>query len=82
MYCQSIVIIIIIIIIIKPIKTIFLSLANKHAPLRHKRKLEALLKSLKDIFNLSLNTCIFPDDWKIARVTPIYKSENKTARLR
>jgi hypothetical protein len=27
---------------------------------------------------LSLNTGIFPDDWKIARVTPIYKSDNKT----
>jgi retron-type reverse transcriptase len=33
---------------------------------------------LKNIFNLSLNTGIFPDDWKIARVTPIYKSESKT----
>jgi hypothetical protein len=37
-----------------------------------------ILKSLKNIFNLSLNTGLFPDDWKIARVTPIYKSENKT----
>ena len=36
------------------------------------------MKSLKNIFNLSLNTVIFPDDWKIARVTPIYKSDNKT----
>ena len=27
---------------------------------------------------MSLNTGIFPDDWKIARVTPIYKSDNKT----
>ena len=39
---------------------------------------KTILKSLKDIFNLSLNTGIFPDDWKIARVTPIYKIENKT----
>ena len=39
---------------------------------------KTILKSLKNIFNLSLNTGIFPDDWKIARVTPIYKSENKT----
>ena len=39
---------------------------------------KTILKSLKNIFNLSLNTGIFPDDWKIARVTPIYKSESKT----
>ncbi len=25
-----------------------------------------------------MNTGVFPDDWKIARVTPIYKSEDKT----
>ena len=37
-----------------------------------------ILKSLKKIFNLSLNTGILPDDWKIARVTQIYKSESRT----
>ena len=37
-----------------------------------------ILNSLKNIFNLSLNTGIFPDDWKIVRVTPIFKSDNKT----
>ena len=37
-----------------------------------------ILNSLKNIFNLSLNTGIFPDDWKIACVTPIYTSDNKT----
>jgi hypothetical protein len=26
---------------------------------------------------LSINTGIFPDDWKIARSTPIYKSDDK-----
>ena len=31
-----------------------------------------ILNSLKNIFNLSLNTGIFRDDWKIARVTLIY----------
>ena len=36
-----------------------------------------ILNSLKNIFNLSLNTGIFPDDWKTARVTPIFKSDNK-----
>ena len=37
-----------------------------------------ILNSLKNIFNLSLNTGIFPDDWKTVRVTPIFKSDNKT----
>ena len=37
-----------------------------------------VLNSLKNILNLSLNTGIFLDDWKIARVTPIFKSDNKT----
>ena len=37
-----------------------------------------ILNSLKNIFNLSLNTGIFPDDWKVARVTPIFKSNSKT----
>ncbi len=38
----------------------------------------AILESLHYIFNLSLNTGVFPNDSKIARVTPIYKSEEKT----
>ena len=29
------------------------------------------------MFNLSLNTGIFPDDWKTASVTPIFKSDNR-----
>ena len=33
--------------------------------------------SLTFIFNLSLATGIYVDDWKRARVTPIYKSEDK-----
>ncbi len=37
-----------------------------------------ILESLHYIFNLSLNTGVFPNDWKIARVTPIYKSADKT----
>ena len=32
------------------------------------------------IFNTSLNNCIFPDDLKTARISPIYKSGNKKAR--
>ena len=37
-----------------------------------------ILNSLKNIFNLFLNTGIFPDDWNIARVRPIFKSDDKT----
>ena len=34
--------------------------------------------SLTAIFNLSLHTGIFISDWKLARVQPIYKSEDRT----
>ena len=34
-------------------------------------------KSLHYIFNLSINTGMFPDDWKIARAMPIYKFDYK-----
>lgn len=34
--------------------------------------------SLSYIINRYLTTGIFPDDWKVARVTPIYKDDNKT----
>ena len=37
-----------------------------------------ILESLHYIFNLSIKTGIFPEDWKTARVTPIYKSDDKT----
>ena len=33
--------------------------------------------SLTLIFNQSIRTGIFPTDWKVARVTPIYKSGEK-----
>ena len=39
---------------------------------------EELFIPLKHIFNLSLNTGIFPDQLKIARVTPLYKSGENT----
>ena len=32
------------------------------------------------LFNSSLRTGIFPDDWKLAKVTPIYKSGEKSDR--
>ena len=37
--------------------------------------------SLTRIVNLSFETATFPDIWKIARVTPIYKSGDKSVRL-
>ena len=37
-----------------------------------------IVPSLTFIINLSITTGIFPDDWKMAKVTPIYKDENKT----
>jgi hypothetical protein len=39
---------------------------------------ETVFESLVYIFNLSLETGIFPDDWKLAKVTPIYKTDDKT----
>ena len=39
---------------------------------------ETIVNSLTYIFNLSINTGIFPDDMKLAKVTPIYKSGDKT----
>ena len=39
---------------------------------------ETIVNSLTCIFNLSNNTGIFPDDLKLAKVTPIYKSGGKT----
>ena len=29
---------------------------------------------MTDIFNVAITTGIFPDEWKIARVTPVFKS--------
>ena len=35
-----------------------------------------LYVELTSIFNVSLNTCIFPDAWKIGNITPIPKEGN------
>ena len=37
-----------------------------------------IVPSLTFIINLSIRTRIFPDDWKVAKVTPIYKEGGKT----
>ena len=36
-----------------------------------------IASSLTHIFNLVISTGIFPNDWKSARVTPIYKADSK-----
>ena len=36
-----------------------------------------IAKSLVNIYNTSIRSGIFPKDWKIAKVAPIYKSEYK-----
>ena len=36
--------------------------------------------SLACLFNTSLVTCQFPDSWKLARVTPIFKEGDKTEK--
>ena len=36
--------------------------------------LPVISESLRDIFNISIATGCFPDNWKIARVAPIFKS--------
>ena len=38
-----------------------------------KAGMPVLAGSLSQLFNMSMSLGIFPDDWKIARVTPIYK---------
>ena len=35
---------------------------------------------LTQIFNASLASSVFPQDWKIARVSPIYKAGDKRDR--
>ncbi len=39
---------------------------------------DIILDSLGTIFNLSLQTGIYPDDWKLAKVSPIFKDGVKT----
>ena len=39
---------------------------------------DVIAQPLPNIFNISLQTGIFPDDWKIAKVSPVYKEGSKT----
>ena len=43
-----------------------------------KKCFSSLCEPLKYLFNLSIEKGIFPDDLKIAKVTPIYKSDDKS----
>ena len=43
-----------------------------------KKCFRGLRESLKYLFNISIVKGIFPDDLKIAKVTPIYKSDNSS----
>lgn len=35
-------------------------------------------KPLTVLFNLSLKTCIFPSKWKLSRISPVFKKDNKS----
>lgn len=37
--------------------------------------------SLTFIINVSIKSGVFPDDWKIAKVFPVYKEDSKSYRL-
>jgi hypothetical protein len=39
---------------------------------------DSIIPSPNHLFNLSLSTGIFSEDWKVAKVTPIYKSGEKS----
>ena len=43
-----------------------------------KKCFHSLCEPLKYLFNLSIEKGIFPDDLKIAKVTPIYKADDKS----
>ena len=51
--------------------------SNKSTGLDLKLSSDIIAPSLAFIFNLSLETGIYVDDWKRARVLPIYKAEDK-----
>ena len=38
-----------------------------------------ICRPLADIFNFSLNSGTFPNEWRRANVTPVFKKEDKTA---
>ena len=39
--------------------------------------IDVIAEPLANIFNLSLRTAIFPDDWKFAKISPIFKDGTK-----
>ena len=65
------------------VKNIILSLKNSSpgwdniCPKVVKDSYECIIRPLTHIFNLSFNSGVFPHEFKLARVTPLYKSDNK-----
>lgn len=47
-------------------------------PLILKRCAETLTEPLTIMFNKSLESCVYPNKWKIGQLTPIFKSGNKS----
>ena len=45
---------------------------------KHDSSASVTATTLLNIFNLSLQTAIFPDDWKFAKVSPIFQEGNKS----
>ncbi len=50
---------------------------DSYSPMVIKAVMPSVIQPLMEIFNQSLMTGVFPDKLKIARVTPIFKSEDK-----
>ena len=42
-----------------------------------KKFIQLIKKPLTYIYNVSLNSGVFPDEWKVARVRPLYKKGDK-----
>ena len=63
--------------VLKKLKEVNIAKATGHDKISNKIlkiAAPAIFKSLTDFFNFSIVTNIFPIDWKIAKVSPLYKS--------
>ena len=50
---------------------------DSYSPMVIKAVMPSIIQPLMEIFNQSLMTGVFPDKLKIARMTPIFKTEDK-----
>ena len=67
--------------VLKLLKKVNISKATGHDKISNKiLKIGApfIYKSLTDLFNLSITTNVFPCDWKIAKVSPLFKSGERS----